>query len=69
MLINAAFQTAVALAAFEGKKNFEDVPTLREEHLRQVVEMSGSFKRYIMQTHERLEQEDWNERITLDRGR
>ncbi|PWO29401.1 ATP synthase D chain, mitochondrial [Pyrenophora tritici-repentis] len=46
--IRNAFQTAVALALFEVKKNeSEDPPEVTENHLKQVVSMSSAFKKYM----------------------
>ncbi|KAF2135438.1 uncharacterized protein K452DRAFT_239383 [Aplosporella prunicola CBS 121167] len=45
--IRNAFQTAVALASYEAKQNNEEVPTITEDHVSQVVEMSATFKQYI----------------------
>lgn len=58
-----AFQTAVALAIFEarkedeksGKEKGETVPEIKETHLSQVVRMSAAFRDYIISTHEGME--------------
>ncbi|KAF2643577.1 hypothetical protein P280DRAFT_478331 [Massarina eburnea CBS 473.64] len=49
--IRNAFQTAVALAEYEGKKDAEDRIILTDDHLRSVVEMSRDFKVYLEDVH------------------
>lgn len=46
---STAFQTAVALASFEAKKNGDEVPELKTDHIDQVVKMSKNFKVYMEQ--------------------
>ncbi|KAH6974935.1 hypothetical protein BKA56DRAFT_589801 [Ilyonectria sp. MPI-CAGE-AT-0026] len=64
--IRNAFQTAVALAIFDGKvarerardsdkPDNEIIPQLKEKHLIQVVKMSAAFKKYITATHEGMD--------------
>ncbi|KKY18720.1 putative atpase aaa-type core [Diplodia seriata] len=45
--IRNAFQTAVALASFEAKQSGEQIPTVTEDHISQVVDMSSTFKDYM----------------------
>lgn len=45
-----AFQTAVALASFEAKQSGESIPTITEEHISRVVDMSVTFKEYMKGT-------------------
>ncbi|KAJ4287703.1 hypothetical protein N0V90_012406 [Kalmusia sp. IMI 367209] len=45
--IRNAFQTAVALACYEAKKNGNAVPRVTEEHFGQIVNMSTNFKKYM----------------------
>lgn len=42
----SAFQTAVALACYEAKDNGR-IPELQGDHIREVVDMSGKFKKYL----------------------
>lgn len=46
-----AFQTAVALAEYDGKKDSEGKILLTDDHLRSVVEMSRDFKNYLDDVH------------------
>lgn len=42
-----AFQTAVALACYQAKQEGDRMPELTDEHLRQVLNMSQNFKKYL----------------------
>jgi len=48
-----AFQTAVDLALYDAKGN--DIPVVKESHLKKVVNMSLAFKEYMKATHENLD--------------
>lgn len=49
--MKAAFQTAVALAEYEAKKDSEGKIVLTDKHLRSVVSMSRDFKEYLDDLH------------------
>ncbi|EHK97884.1 hypothetical protein M7I_6382 [Glarea lozoyensis 74030] len=49
--IRNAFQTAVALAEYEDVRDEEGRVVLTDGHLRSIVDMSRSFKRYLDETH------------------
>ncbi|KLU88125.1 hypothetical protein MAPG_07112 [Magnaporthiopsis poae ATCC 64411] len=49
--IRNAFQTAVALAEFDAKKDEENRIEITDDHLRSVVELSGDFKKYLEVLH------------------
>ena len=46
-----ALQTALSLAEFQAEKEKKEVVTIRIAHLRQVVKLSASFKKYIASMH------------------
>ncbi|KAL4807016.1 P-loop containing nucleoside triphosphate hydrolase protein [Aspergillus unguis] len=63
--IRNAFQTALALACFQAKREGNPVPELTDEHLRQVVNMSQNFKNYLRNTRGGTEEDlalAWNVR-------
>ncbi|KAI9883548.1 MAG: hypothetical protein M1823_004690 [Watsoniomyces obsoletus] len=45
------FQTAVALAEYNEERDEQGIILLKDEHLRQVVEMSSNFKKYLKDLH------------------
>ena len=47
-----AFETAVALADYEGAKNEEGKILLKETHIMQIVRMSKEFKTYLHDLHQ-----------------
>ena len=47
-----AFQTAVALADFEGAKDEEGKILLKDTHIMQIVRMSKEFKTYLHELHQ-----------------
>ena len=47
-----AFQTAVALADYEGAKDEEGKILLKETHIMQIVRMSREFKTYLNELHQ-----------------
>jgi hypothetical protein len=49
--IRNAFQTAVALAQYQARKDGDVQVVLRADHLKRVVKMSRLFKDYIDSTH------------------
>jgi hypothetical protein len=49
--IRNAFQTAVALAQYQARKDGEAEVVLQADHLKRVVKMSRLFKDYIDSTH------------------
>lgn len=46
-----AFQTAVALAEFDGERDEDKKILLTDNHLRAVVEVSRDFKNYLHELH------------------
>ena len=46
-----ALQTALSLAEFQAENEKKEVVTIKIDHLRQVVELSASFKKYIASMH------------------
>ena len=49
--VTTALQTALSLAEFEAEKEGHDTITIKRAHLKQVVELSTDFKRYIASMH------------------
>lgn len=49
--IRNAFQTAVALAQYQARKDGKKQVVLEADHLKRVVKMSRLFKEYITSTH------------------
>ena len=47
-----AFQTAVALADFEGAKDEDGKILLKDTHIMQIVRMSKEFKTYLRELHQ-----------------
>jgi hypothetical protein len=47
----AAFQTAVALAGHDAVPDEDGNTYITEDHLRQVIELSSSFKKYFSKLH------------------
>lgn len=47
-----AFQTAVALAEHEGKRDKEGTILLTDRHLKSVLAFSKDFKNYLTELHE-----------------
>ena len=47
-----AFQTAVALADFEGAKDEEGKILLKDTHIMQIVRISKEFKTYLHELHQ-----------------
>ncbi|KAK6222788.1 hypothetical protein LQW54_000597 [Pestalotiopsis sp. IQ-011] len=54
--IRNAFQTAVALSEFEGKKDEEGTILMTDDHFRPVMELSHDFKGYLNELHKRDEE-------------
>ena len=50
-MCETAFQTAVALADFDGDKDEDGKIILRERHIQQIVHMSQEFKGYLKDLH------------------
>ena len=64
----AAFQTAVALADFDGEKDEDGKTMLRERHIQQIVHMSQEFKTYLNELHTGDEaKRAYRQRIRLDK--
>ncbi|KAF2262485.1 hypothetical protein CC78DRAFT_467929 [Lojkania enalia] len=69
--IRNAFQTAVALSEVEDSKDEQNRTILHQNHIRQIVKMSGAFKKYLNTLHqgdetvraarEGLRIDDWEE--------
>ncbi|KAI4620896.1 hypothetical protein J4E83_005259 [Alternaria metachromatica] len=58
--IRNAFQTAVALAVFEAKKDKNGKPPkVTEGRLRQVVQMSSAFRKYMTAAHNGMDESTW----------
>ena len=49
--VTTALQTARSLAEFQAEKKRQDTITIKKEHLKQVVQLSAEFKRYIASMH------------------
>jgi hypothetical protein len=47
----AAFQTAVALAEFDGEKDIEGNILLKDTHIQKIVKMSFDFTEYLDELH------------------
>ena len=65
-----AFQTAVALAMYDHRKTFDvnkddsddsepSYPTVEEKHLKQVVNLSTAFKKYMRSTRHDMKYSDY----------
>lgn len=50
--LETAFQTAVALAEHEGKRDKEGTILLTDRHLKSVLAFSKDFKNYLTELHE-----------------
>lgn len=50
--IETAFQTAVALAEHEGKRDKEGTILVTDRHLKSVLALSKDFKNYLTELHE-----------------
>ncbi|KAK6823808.1 hypothetical protein RU639_006241 [Aspergillus parasiticus] len=61
-----AFQTTVALACFQAKRDGKGTPKLTDEHLRQVVTMSHNFKSYLKTAHFAEEEMAFQTRVRND---
>ncbi|ORY14832.1 hypothetical protein BCR34DRAFT_559937 [Clohesyomyces aquaticus] len=76
--IRNAFQTAVALAEVEDSKDEQGRTVLKSEHVKQIVQMSSAFKKYLDTLHqgdetqrakrEGLRLDDWDEKEDKGRG-
>jgi len=55
----AAFQTAVALAIFDAKRDKKEPPEMTEKHLNQVVQMSSAFRKYMTAAHSGMDDSTW----------
>ena len=49
--VTIALQTALSLAEFEAEKGQQDTITITKAHLKQIVQLSADFKRYIASMH------------------
>lgn len=54
--VDEAFQTAVALSEFDGKKDEEGTILMTDDHFRPVMELSHDFKGYLNELHKRDEE-------------
>ncbi|KAI4925330.1 hypothetical protein J4E85_007209 [Alternaria conjuncta] len=57
--IRNAFQTAVALAIFDAKRDKKEPPEMTEKHLNQVVQMSSAFRKYMTAAHSGMDDSTW----------